>query len=70
LRRKGGTARDGLLVAIRVVHAGRRHILGSVAEKLAEHLGSEKRGERELQVLGEIAMGKRTKEISAALGIA
>jgi DNA-binding NarL/FixJ family response regulator len=65
-----GTARDELLAAIRAVHAGRRHIPGSVAEKLAEHLGSEKLSERELQVLGQIAMGKRNKEIGAALGIA
>ena len=65
-----GTARDELLAAIRAVHAGRRHIPGLVAEKLAEHLGSEKLSERELQVLGQIAMGKRNKEIGAALGIA
>lgn len=65
-----GTARDELLGAIRAVHAGRRHIPGSVAEKLAEHLGSEKLSERELQVLGQIALGKRNKEIGAALGIA
>ena len=65
-----GTARDELLAAIRAVHAGRRHIPGSVAEKLAEHLGSEKLSDRELQVLGQIAMGKRNKEIGSALGIA
>jgi len=65
-----GTARDELLAAIRAVHAGRRHIPSSVAEKLAEHLASEKLSERELQVLGQIAMGKRNKEIGAALGIA
>jgi DNA-binding NarL/FixJ family response regulator len=65
-----GTARDELLGAIRSIHAGRRHIPGSVAEKLAEHMGSEKLSERELQVLAEIATGKRNKEIGAALGIA
>ena len=65
-----GTPRDELLAAIRAVHLGRRHIPGSVAEKLAEHLGSEKLSERELQVLGQIAMGKRNKEIGAVLGIA
>jgi DNA-binding NarL/FixJ family response regulator len=41
-----------------------------VAEKLAEHLGSEKLSERELQVLRQIATGKRNKEIGATLGIA
>jgi DNA-binding NarL/FixJ family response regulator len=65
-----GTARDELLGAIRAVHAGRRHINGPVAEKLAEHLGSEKLSHRELQVLGQIASGKRNKEIGAVLGIA
>jgi DNA-binding NarL/FixJ family response regulator len=65
-----GTGRDELLAAIRTVHAGRRHIPGSVAEKIAEHLGSEKLTGRELQVLAEIAAGKRNKEIGAALGIA
>ena len=65
-----GTARDELLGAIRAVHAGRRHIPGSVAEKLAEHLGSEKLSQRELQVLGQIALGKRNKEIGAVLDIA
>jgi DNA-binding NarL/FixJ family response regulator len=65
-----GTPRDELLGAIRAVHAGRRHIPGPLAQKLAEHLGSEKLSERELQVLGQIAQGKRNKEIGAALGIA
>jgi DNA-binding NarL/FixJ family response regulator len=65
-----GTARDELLGAIRAIHAGRRHIPGSVAETLAEHLGSEKLSGRELQVLAQIATGKRNKEIGAALGIA
>jgi DNA-binding NarL/FixJ family response regulator len=65
-----GTARDELLRAIRGVHAGRRHIPGSVAEKLVEHMSSEKLSERELQVLGHIASGKRNKEIGAVLGIA
>jgi DNA-binding NarL/FixJ family response regulator len=65
-----GVAREELLGAIRTVHAGRKHIHGPVAEKLAEHLGSEKLSERELQVLKEIAAGKRNKEIGAELSIA
>lgn len=65
-----GSAREELLGAIRAVHAGRKHIHGPVAEKLAEHLGSEKLSERELQVLEEIAAGKRNKEIGAELSIA
>jgi DNA-binding NarL/FixJ family response regulator len=43
---------------------------GPVAEKLAEHLGSEKLSARELQVLREMAAGKRNKEIGAELSIA
>lgn len=65
-----GIVREELLGAIRTVHAGRRHIPAALAEKLAEHLGSEKLSDRELQVLGEVAAGKRNKEIGAALGIA
>ena len=65
-----GIVREELLGAIRKVHAGRKHIPGPLAEKLAEHLGSERLSDRELQVLGQIAKGKRNKEIGAALGIA
>lgn len=65
-----GMVREELLGAIRAVHAGRKHVHGPVAEKLAEHLGSEKLSERELQVLGEMAAGKRNKEIAADLSIA
>jgi len=65
-----GVPREELLRAIRTVHAGKKHIHGSVAEKLAEHIGSEKLSERELQVLKEMAAGKRNKEIGAELSIA
>jgi DNA-binding NarL/FixJ family response regulator len=65
-----GMVREELLGAIRAVHAGRKHVHGAVAEKLAEHLGSEKLSERELQVLEEMAAGKRNKEIGADLSIA
>ena len=65
-----GMAREELLAAIRAVHTGKKHVHGPVAEKLAEHLGSEKLSERELQVLREMAAGKRNKEIGAELSIA
>ena len=65
-----GVPREELLGAIRAVHAGKKHIHGSVAEKLAEHMGSEKLSERELQVLKQMAAGKRNKEIGAELSIA
>jgi len=65
-----GIVREELLRAIRAVHAGKKYIPGQLAEKIAEHLGLEKLSERELQVLHEIAAGKRNKEIAAALRIA
>jgi DNA-binding NarL/FixJ family response regulator len=65
-----GVIREELLRAIRAVHAGKKHVHGPVAEKLAEHMGSEKLSDRELQVLKEIAVGKRNKEIGGDLSIA
>ena len=65
-----GTVREELLSAIRAVNSGRKYVHGGVAEKLMEHLGSEKLSGRELQVLREMAAGKRNKEIGAALSIA
>ena len=65
-----GIVREELLGAIRAVHAGKKHIPGPLAQKIAQHLGSEKLSERELQVLEEMAAGKRNKEIGAALSIA
>jgi DNA-binding NarL/FixJ family response regulator len=65
-----GIVREELLGAIRAVHAGKKYIPGHLAEKVAEHLGLEKLSERELQVLREIAAGKRNKEIAADLSIA
>jgi DNA-binding NarL/FixJ family response regulator len=65
-----GVFREELLRAIRAVHGGRKHVHGPVAEKLAEHIGSEKLSDRELQILKEIAVGKRNKEIGAELSIA
>jgi DNA-binding NarL/FixJ family response regulator len=65
-----GMVREELLSAIRAVHAGKRHVPSAVAAKLVDHLGSEKLTQRELDVLKEIARGKRNKEIGAELSIA
>jgi DNA-binding NarL/FixJ family response regulator len=65
-----GIVREELLGAIRAVHAGKKYIPGQLAEKIAEHLGLEKLSEREMQVLHEVAKGKRNKEIAAELSIA
>lgn len=65
-----GTGRDELVRAIRAVHAGKKHIPAEVAQRLAEHLASEKLSPRELEVLTHMARGKRNKEIGAELSIA
>jgi len=65
-----GMVREELLNAIRAVHAGKRHVPSAIAAKLIDHLGSEKLTQRELDVLKQIARGKRNKEIGAELTIA
>jgi DNA-binding NarL/FixJ family response regulator len=65
-----GMVREELLRAIRAVHAGKQHVPSAVAAKLVDHLGSEKLTQRELDVLKEVARGRRNKEIGAALSIA
>jgi DNA-binding NarL/FixJ family response regulator len=65
-----GTGRDELVRAVGSVHAGKKHIPAEVAQRLAEHLASEKLTPRELEVLTLMARGKRNKEIGAELSIA
>jgi DNA-binding NarL/FixJ family response regulator len=65
-----GMVREELLNAIRAVHAGKQHVPAAIAAKLLDHLASEKLTQRELDVLKEVAMGKRNKEIGTALSIA
>jgi DNA-binding NarL/FixJ family response regulator len=65
-----GTGRDELVRALRSVHAGKKHIPAEVAQRLAEHLASEKLTPRELEVLNLMARGKRNKEIGGELSIA
>lgn len=65
-----GAGREELVRAVRAVHAGKKHVPAEVAQKLAEHLASEKLSPRELDVLTLMARGKRNKEIGADLSIA
>ena len=65
-----GTGRDELVRAVRSVHAGKKHVPAEVAQRLAEHLTSEKLTPRELEVLTLMARGKRNKEIGGELSIA
>lgn len=65
-----GTGREELVRAVRSVYAGKRHIPAEIAQRLAEHLASEKLSPRELEVLTLMARGKRNKEIGGELFIA
>ncbi len=67
---KGMVREEELLEAIRAVYAGKRHVPSAIAAKLVDHLASEKLTQREMDVLKEVAKGKRNKEIGAVLSIA
>jgi two-component system NarL family response regulator len=61
---------DGLIEAIRAVHAGQRRIPAQVANRLAERMDRTELTSRELEVLRLIVEGKSNKEIAAQLSIA
>ena len=61
--------RKELIDAIRKVHAGRRYILGEVAEEIAIHAAEEQLSEREVAVLQMVASGKPNKSIAHELSI-
>jgi DNA-binding NarL/FixJ family response regulator len=63
-------AKDELLLVIRNVAAGRRHIPANVATSVAENLGKEDLSRREIEVLELIREGNRNKQIADQLGIA
>jgi two-component system NarL family response regulator len=60
---------DELLRAIRTVHAGRASVPSSIAEKLAQRVGSQDLTTRELEVLKRIVAGRANKEIANDLNI-
>jgi DNA-binding NarL/FixJ family response regulator len=62
--------KDELLLVIRAVAAGRRHISSDVALSVAEHLGKEDLSPREIEVLELIREGNRNKQIADRLSIA
>ena len=62
--------RDGLVEAIRAVHAGQRRIPAEVANRLAERMNRTELTARELEVLRLIVLGRNNKEIAAELRIA
>ncbi len=60
---------DELLEAIRAVHAGKARVPPSIAEKLAQRVGSQDLTSRELSVLERIVAGRANKEIASDLHI-
>jgi DNA-binding NarL/FixJ family response regulator len=61
--------REELVVTIRAIHAGRRHIPPEIAEDMAEHIGDEALSAREVEVLRRIAGGNRNRQIGERLFI-
>jgi two-component system, NarL family, response regulator len=61
--------RGDLLEAIRVVHAGRRHIPPAIAVEIAEHRGDQELTDREREVLQKVAAGRSNKVAADELGI-
>ena len=55
---------------IRQVHAGRKCVPTEIATRLAEHLGDEALSRREMEVLQQVAAGRRNRDIAARLFIA
>lgn len=59
-----------MLDAIRQVHAGKRYVSSEIAVGLVEHLGDGTLSQREIEVLEQVAEGRRNREIGARLFIA
>jgi len=59
-----------ILDAIRRVHAGRKYIPAEIAAGFAEHLDDGMLSNREVEVLEQVAAGRRNREIGATLFIA
>jgi two-component system NarL family response regulator len=64
-----GMTIDDLLSTIRLVHAGKTSISPTIAEKLAERMGTQDLTARELAVLERIVAGRANKEIASDLAI-
>ena len=55
---------------IRQVHAGKKCVPAEIASGLAEHVGDEALSNREVEVLQQVAVGNRNRDIAAKLFIA
>jgi len=60
---------EELIAAIRTVHMGRASVPSSIAEKLAQRIGSQDLTMREVEVLERIVAGRANKEIANDLKI-
>jgi DNA-binding NarL/FixJ family response regulator len=60
---------EELIAAIRTVHMGRASVPSSIAEKLAQRIGSQDLTMREVEVLKRIVAGRANKEIANDLKI-
>ena len=58
-----------LIKGIREVHAGRKRIPPAIAAQIAEHVSDELLTAREIEVLQEVAAGKRNRDIADRLFI-
>jgi DNA-binding NarL/FixJ family response regulator len=59
-----------LIRAIHDVHLGRRHVPVEVAQSLAEQFGRDLLSEREIEVLRQLAQGRRNKDAARHMSIA
>jgi DNA-binding NarL/FixJ family response regulator len=58
-----------LVGVIRQVHAGKKHIPPDIAAQLAEHISDEFLTVREIEVLQQVAIGNRNRDIAERLFI-
>jgi DNA-binding NarL/FixJ family response regulator len=61
--------RKELIETIRDVHAGRKHVSGTMAERIAVHAVDERLSEREMAILRLVADGNQNKQIAWKLSI-
>jgi DNA-binding NarL/FixJ family response regulator len=64
------TSPKQIVETIRQVHAGKKCVSPEIAAELAEHLSDETLSEREVEVLRQVNMGRRNREIGERLFIA
>jgi DNA-binding NarL/FixJ family response regulator len=60
---------EQMVQTIRHVHTGKKRIPPEIASNLAEHLGEESLTNREIDVLSQVAVGNRNRDIAQSLFI-